>query len=69
MTTAHEVKKLVLDLPRVNRPTAAMIQQLREIVCDGWQYGFKDGSQLSDVQHDKMQAYINEVARRVLKAA
>lgn len=66
--TAKQVKILVLDLAHVERTTAERVQELRNLVCDGWMYGFKDGSQFNDGEHEKMQAYINETARQLRRA-
>lgn len=69
MTQAKKVKILVLDLADVSAPSASTVQQLRNLVCDGWLYGFKDGSKFNDGEHEKMQAYINEAARQLKRAA
>lgn len=66
---AKKVKIMVLDLACVSNPKAATIQELRNLVCDGWLYGFKDGSRFNDGEHEKMQAYINETARQMRRAA
>lgn len=65
MTMAKKVKILVLDLTDVTKPRAETVQELRNLVCDGWLYGFKDGSKFNDGEHGKMQAYINETARQM----
>lgn len=69
MTTAKQVKIMVLDLAKVHNPKASTIQELRNLVCDGWLYGFKDGSKFNDGEHEKMQAYINETAKQLRRAA
>jgi hypothetical protein len=69
MNTAKQVKILVLDLPHVANPQPSTIQELRNLVCDGWLYGFKDGSKFNEGEHDKMQAYITEAAKQLKRAA
>jgi len=65
MTTAKQVKVLVLDMTRVADLSEKSLNAMRVLVNDGWLYGFNDGSRLSEGEHDKMQAFINEVAKQV----
>jgi hypothetical protein len=69
MTTAKKVKIMVLDLPDVTRPKASTIQELRNLVCDGWLYGFKDGSKFNDGEFSKLTAFINETDKQLRRAA
>lgn len=66
---AKQVKIMVLDLAHVASPKASTIQELRNLVCDGWLYGFKDRSKFNAAEHEKMQAYINETAKQLRRAA
>lgn len=57
------IKKLVLDMDQVENLKPSTIQELRNLVCDAWLYGMKDGTKLTDGEHDKMQAWINTAAK------
>ena len=59
------IKKMVLDMKTVDVIKESTVQELRNLVCDAWLYGMKDGTKLTDEQHERMQAYINETAKQM----